>query len=643
MDTTFPFHKRVLKHLLIFVILFALHFSPHPSWALKIQVPPLYGKYGQVKFSTGPIIIKDTTLKTKSLILELPKQRFYLPVITGYWRQDGSFNAKGTVQIMPIPLFSQVTMPWSLSFTQDAKNQGEIKFNLVPFNYPIFLSFKWPASDGAAWEALIRPEKKPLTWSKGLDTAVEGLVVNSICKIKGETWIFDTLTGTLSLNISQGQALYLPWFFDFSKHPLQLKSDFFYNEYDIIINNLKFLWLFNLFIKNLSIHPDSLTDPTSLKDWLASSSWEQFTLTGDLKDIYAKFIQEPYSDAEPILNKLKVEGNVLASLMKDKISVEGTAQIHWQKKHIVQDLQFFAPQPIVKNKCFKGELSWKKTVIPLKSSLTMKPSHSIPLNLCYEHAEVGPVDIVFEPEGGFSVKKLHINLKQGEAHGKDIKLAPIQLKKLFPDLPIQAELSAAFKEASIKNKKIVLTGNVYIKIGSGQIVISDIWVEPSGPFPTWGGNITFSGLELADLTKQTSFGYMTGKIRGYVKNLIMSGMEPVAFDMLIETDPNYKGERKISADAVESLSIIGGGAGIPLIGRFFKTYSYSKLGIRCRLHNDIFTLRGLIKEGDIEYLIKRGFPFGVNVINRNPNGKISFKDMLDRLKRIKSKEEPTKE
>ena len=114
----------------------------------------------------------------------------------------------------------------------------------------------------------------------------------------------------------------------------------------------------------------------------------------------------------------------------------------------------------------------------------------------------------------------------------------------------------------------------------------------------------------------------------------MSGSQPESFELVMENDSKAPGPKRISLEAVEKISILGGGGSIPFFGRMFKEYPYRRIGISCNLNNDLFTLHGLIKKDGKEYLVERGLIRGVNVINRNPDGKISFKDMLDRLKRI---------
>jgi hypothetical protein len=101
-------------------------------------------------------------------------------------------------------------------------------------------------------------------------------------------------------------------------------------------------------------------------------------------------------------------------------------------------------------------------------------------------------------------------------------------------------------------------------------------------------------------------------------------------------------KQTFSLKAVDDLTILSQGAGpVPsqaFFLRFVPAFPYEKLGISCSLRNDVFTLHGLIREQGIEYLVRRAWPFGINIINRDPSRQISFKDMVGRLKRISASE-----
>jgi hypothetical protein len=68
----------------------------------------------------------------------------------------------------------------------------------------------------------------------------------------------------------------------------------------------------------------------------------------------------------------------------------------------------------------------------------------------------------------------------------------------------------------------------------------------------------------------------------------------------------------------------------------FREFPYRKIGIAATLENDLFRVNGTIKEGGREYLVKKGGFSGVDVVNLNPDNRISFKDMMKRIQRISS-------
>jgi hypothetical protein len=97
--------------------------------------------------------------------------------------------------------------------------------------------------------------------------------------------------------------------------------------------------------------------------------------------------------------------------------------------------------------------------------------------------------------------------------------------------------------------------------------------------------------------------------------------------------------RKFSLKAVDNLSVISsaGQSAAPsnnFLTKFVPSFNYSRIGIACSLKNDVFTLQGTIVEGGIQYLVRRSTFFGIDVVNGNQVNRISFKDMLDRMKRV---------
>ena len=107
----------------------------------------------------------------------------------------------------------------------------------------------------------------------------------------------------------------------------------------------------------------------------------------------------------------------------------------------------------------------------------------------------------------------------------------------------------------------------------------------------------------------------------------------------MESVPAEGVNQSVSLKAVNSISLIGTGSalsgmGVSLMARFFREFPYEKIGFGCRLNNDVFAVRGLIHRDGVEYLVKRRFFTGIDVINGNPDNRIGFSDMLERAKRV---------
>jgi len=137
---------------------------------------------------------------------------------------------------------------------------------------------------------------------------------------------------------------------------------------------------------------------------------------------------------------------------------------------------------------------------------------------------------------------------------------------------------------------------------------------------------------------------MTGIIRGSLKNFIMEYGQPASFDLEVQSVETSGVSQRFSMDAIESITVLGTGVKTSVKGgltSLFREFPYSQIGFKCTLRNDEFTIRGTVESGGKEYLVKRGWLRGVDIVNQNRNNKISFQDMQERLKRVMDSERPT--
>lgn len=183
-----------------------------------------------------------------------------------------------------------------------------------------------------------------------------------------------------------------------------------------------------------------------------------------------------------------------------------------------------------------------------------------------------------------------------------------------------------------------MTGDLY----GGRLDVARVTVErPFSAGREIGGDVDVDKIDLERLSAALNVGRITGRLSGSMKGLRVAYGQPVAFLMRMESVPTNGVSQSVSLKAVNSISQVSTGSalsglGVSLMTTFFREFPYEKIGFECGLNNDVFTVRGLIHEDGVEYLVKRRFFAGIDVINRNPDNRIGFSDMLERAKRVTS-------
>ncbi|HOW55031.1 MAG TPA: hypothetical protein PLR60_10300 [Syntrophorhabdaceae bacterium] len=242
------------------------------------------------------------------------------------------------------------------------------------------------------------------------------------------------------------------------------------------------------------------------------------------------------------------------------------------------------------------------------------------------------------------------NLKVNDALGTSPKISfassvsGVNVPRLLNELTglsFPGSVKARFPDISYQDGQLTTQGRVVIDIFGGKIEAAGFYVKNLfAPSRRIGGSILFQDIDLGKVTETIKVGKITGLVEGFVKDLEIEYGQPSRFVFEMDTAKKGGGSRKVSVDAIENISILGtgtGGIGAVLksgINKFFKEYPYSRIGIRCTLENDIFNIRGKIREGGKEYLIRRAFLRGIDVVNMDPQNMVSFKDMQERIGRV---------
>jgi len=224
-----------------------------------------------------------------------------------------------------------------------------------------------------------------------------------------------------------------------------------------------------------------------------------------------------------------------------------------------------------------------------------------------------------------------------EVEEMDLKL----LSQSLAEMNFQGILNAYFPTIKYQEGILSAQGKAVVKIFGGEVEAKNLSVRNLfSRSRKISGDLNFNGINLEKVTEKIKIGKMTGVIQGSIKNLEIEYGQPSRFVLDVESVKTKGVKQRISVDAVQNISILGTGSGgitkilSSGIRRFFKEYPYSQIGMICTLENDKFSVRGKIHEGGTEYLVRRAFLRGIDVVNQNPQNVISFKDMQERVRRI---------
>ena len=368
----------------------------------------------------------------------------------------------------------------------------------------------------------------------------------------------------------------------------------------------------------------------------------------DISDIIAFFLEKELELTGNSHLKLKISGDKKQMNIEGKIELKDTDLIMSQRHFYLRGIKLMLPFDF------------------------FYPPHSSKRSI---RNRVGILDIETIKKGDIEIKGLHTRLvlSQNKLYlldninlnlfGGKIRLSGLKGEYLLSpdryfDFSIKIEdinigllpyikgmflgyLKADFPKIRYQNKRLITKGRFLINIFGGQVEVTNFFVEdPLSNSRKIGCDIYFDNINLEMLTNNIKIGKMTGIIRGSIKKLEIEYGQPSRFILDIESVKRKGIKQVISVDAIKNLSLLGtGSTGIMAVlrsglNRFFSEYPYSCIGFSCILQNDKFSIRGKIHHGGVEYLIRRSFLRGIDVVNQNPDNEISFKDMQERIKRI---------
>lgn len=218
-------------------------------------------------------------------------------------------------------------------------------------------------------------------------------------------------------------------------------------------------------------------------------------------------------------------------------------------------------------------------------------------------------------------------------------LAPIAMTEVTQALGwprMEGKVAATIPLVTYSAGQLTTDGDMQFNVFEGTATITNLAMQdPLGISPRLTGNMQFRNLDLGDLTRTFSFGAIEGKLDGDVKNLALANWKPVRFDASFQNSPgSYR--KKISQRAVENISSLGGAGAAAAIQRsflrFFKEFNYAKLGLNCKLRNDICEMGGIESTAQGYVIVKgSGIP-SITVLGYNRS--VGWGELLGRIQRV---------
>jgi len=207
---------------------------------------------------------------------------------------------------------------------------------------------------------------------------------------------------------------------------------------------------------------------------------------------------------------------------------------------------------------------------------------------------------------------------------------------------LRGKLRGDLGRVRIDEDAIRTEGTLDVETFGGSMRVSKLVVEqPFGRVPEIGLDAKLDGMDLGAMTEQLGYGRVSGVLEGQVSNLVIAAGQPQSFDADLHTVKRSGVSQTVDVRAIVQLGVLGGGDSGSLTGTFLKVvdrYRYSKLGLRCRLRNDVFEIRGVESDGGKDYIVKGSLlPPSVSVVSHSQV--VSFSEMLRRIQRINAIDE----
>jgi len=249
--------------------------------------------------------------------------------------------------------------------------------------------------------------------------------------------------------------------------------------------------------------------------------------------------------------------------------------------------------------------------------------------------------------GALRVERLDGEGLGGEAPAWTLsgRLEPLSLERLSAALgwpALAGTIGGSVPALRIARDELRVEGDLQVEVFDGEVVVSRLRLEsPFGVVPRLSADARLRNLSLEALTRTFSFGRILGRLEGRIDGLVLEDWRPSAFDALLRTPEDDTSEHRISQRAVDNLASLGGAGGALSSSflRLFETFSYRRLGLRCRLARGVCEMGGVAPAPGGYYIVEGGgLPPRIDVIGFNR--RVDWATLVARLRAIGSSGAP---
>jgi hypothetical protein len=234
--------------------------------------------------------------------------------------------------------------------------------------------------------------------------------------------------------------------------------------------------------------------------------------------------------------------------------------------------------------------------------------------------------------------------KLDQSLSMDISLTPVSMSKLsttfgWPEM--NGNLAGYAPNVTYKKGDVEVQGALLIRGFGGTTTIHNLSAaDLFSVTPRLSADVQLKNLDLSSLTETFSFGQITGRLEGSIKNLQFVSWSPVQFDAWFGTPKDDISRHRISQTAVDNLTQVGNGASDILSKsflKFFDSFGYEKLGLGCTLKNNTCKMRGVNPKGRGFYIVKGSGVPRIDIVGFTDE--VSWSVLTARLKRVVSTKE----